>query len=281
MLADAPRGAAVNHRLTVAGGISVRIPLYQVDAFASNLFTGNPAAVCPLERWLDEPLMQAIAAENNLSETAFFTPRDGDFELRWFTPAREVDLCGHATLASAFVVFQHLDRARGDVRFHTRSGPLEVRRAGELLAMDFPSRAPVASPTPPELVAGLGRTPQETLRSRDYLAVLGSESEVRALEPRMERLMELDTFGVIATAPGDRVDFVSRFFAPRVGVPEDPVTGSAHCTLVPFWSQRLGRTRLQAHQVSPRGGELDCEDRGDRVTLAGRAVLYLEGTIQV
>jgi predicted PhzF superfamily epimerase YddE/YHI9 len=258
----------------------MKLPLYQIDAFTSRMFAGNPAAVCPLDGWLDDALMQSIAAENNLSETAFIVRSGPDYAIRWFTPTIEVDLCGHATLASAFVVFEDLEPARAAVTFASKSGPLIVTRDGELLRMDFPSR-PSSRCTPPEaLLQGLRQTPVEVWKSTHYLAVYNSEAEVRALEPDMDRLKRVDV-GVIVTAPSARADFVSRFFAPGAGVPEDPVTGSAHCTLVPYWSQRLGKTRLHALQVSRRGGELFCEHRGDRVTIAGRGVKYLQGTIEV
>jgi len=259
----------------------MRLPIYQVDAFAGAVFHGNPAAVCPLERWLEAPLMQSIAAENNLAETAFFVPRGDAYELRWFTPEVEVDLCGHATLASAFVIFERLERGKASVTFHSQSGPLTVRRDGERLTLDFPVSPPEACAPPPALEAGLGARPREVFKARDYMAVFDSAAQVRALVPRMDQLASLAARGTIVTAPGDGVDFVSRFFAPGAGIPEDPVTGSAHCTLIPYWAKRLGRTRLVAHQVSARGGELICEDRGERVAIGGRAVLYLEGTIQV
>ncbi len=256
-----------------------RIPLYQIDAFTGRLFAGNPAAVCPLEEWLPEEQMQAIAAENNLSETAFFVRRADLYDLRWFTPAVEVDLCGHATLAAAFVVFNYLEPERNVVRFQTRSGELVVRREGDLLVMDFPARDPAPCATPPELSRALGAVPSEVWAARDYLAVYDTEEQVRALAPDMPALLRVGHFAVIVTAPSREVDFVSRFFAPAAGVPEDPVTGSAHCTLVPYWARRLGKTRLEARQVSARGGELYCEHRGTRVTIAGRAVRYLEGTV--
>jgi PhzF family phenazine biosynthesis protein len=259
---------------------ATRIPIYQVDAFTSRVFAGNPAAVCPLEKWLPDEQMQAIAAENNLAETAFFVPDgDGRYHLRWFTPKVEVDLCGHATLASAFVILNELEPAADSVRFETKSGTLTVNRAGDLFSLDFPARP--ASPCEPcaGLTAALGGRPEAILGADDYLAVYGSEEEVRALKPGMEALLNIDRFAVIVTAPGREVDFVSRFFAPAKGVPEDPVTGRAHCTLIPYWSKRLGKKKLRALQVSGRGGELWCEDRGDRVTMSGRAVRYLEGTI--
>jgi len=259
----------------------VRIPLYQIDAFTSRVFAGNPAAVCPLESWLPDATMQSIAAENNLAETAFFVGEDGRYELRWFTPEIEIDLCGHATLASALVVFEHLEPALGTVRFETKSGTLAVERDGDLLALDFPARPAEPCALPAGLAEALGAAPVEMLKSRDHMAVLGSEDEVRSLKPDMEGLKRTGCFAVIATAAGRTADFVSRFFAPAAGIAEDPVTGSAHCTLTPYWSRRLGRPRLRAQQVSPRGGELWCEDRGERVRIAGRAVPYLEGTIRL
>jgi PhzF family phenazine biosynthesis protein len=257
----------------------MNIPLYQIDAFTSKVFAGNPAAVCPLEMWPDDSLLQAIAAENNLSETAFFVADDDHYALRWFTPTIEVDLCGHATLASAFVIFTELDTSRESVAFETQSGRLMVRRADGQLALDFPSRAPEPHTAPDALLRGLGKPPREVLAARDYMVVYDSEDEVRALQPNMDLLATLDRQGVIATAAGARSDFVSRYFAPAAGIPEDPVTGSSHCTLTPYWSRRLSRPRLHALQVSPRGGELFCEDRGDRVIIAGQAVNYLQGLI--
>jgi PhzF family phenazine biosynthesis protein len=257
----------------------VAIPLYQVDAFTSRLFAGNPAAVCPLETWLDDRLMQSIALENNLSETAFFVRNGEVYDLRWFTPACEVDLCGHATLASAFVIFEYLDPSAGLIRFLTRSGELCVRRNGDLLTMDFPARPPQPCDPSPALSAALGKPPRELGAARDYLAVYDSEDDVRSLDPDMRALAALDRFAVIVTAPGDSADFVSRFFAPAHGVDEDPVTGSAHCTLVPYWAGRLGKTSLHALQVSARGGELWCKLEGGRVFISGHAVPYLEGRI--
>lgn len=257
----------------------MRIPLYQIDAFTGRLFRGNPAAVCPLEEWLEDEQMQAIAAENNLSETAFFVRHGEGYQLRWFTPKVEVDLCGHATLASAFVILNYLEPAREEARFETRSGELVVRRNGDLLAMDFPAREPWRCECPVALSQALGKPPLELWEARDYMAVYESEDEVRALAPDMGALVVVGHFAVIVTAPGREADFVSRFFAPAAGVPEDPVTGSAHCTLVPYWAKRLGKTQLKARQVSARGGELFCEYHGERVTIAGHVVRYLEGTI--
>lgn len=257
----------------------LRIPIYQVDAFASQVFSGNPAAICPLEKWLPDEQMQAIAAENNLSETAFFVKNDGGYQLRWFTPRVEVDLCGHATLASAFIIFSELAPAEKSVRFETRSGTLIVTRAGDLLSLDFPARPPADCDVHPKLVAALGGKPEKILGARDYLAIYSSEEEVRELKPDMGALAQVDRFAAIVTAPGKQVDFVSRFFAPAKGVPEDPVTGSAHCTLIPYWAKRLGKKKLHAHQVSQRGGELWCEDRGERVVMSGKAARFLEGSI--
>ncbi|HEY4188168.1 MAG TPA: PhzF family phenazine biosynthesis protein [Polyangia bacterium] len=266
--------------------LPAQIPLYQVDAFTSEAFRGNPAAVCPLEAWLPVPLMQKIAAENNLSETAFFIPDGDGFALRWFTPTTEVDLCGHATLASAFVLMTELSPARTRVVFSTRSGPLTVERAGDKLTMDFPSRPATQLTTPfPALSAGLGRTPVAVWTARSFVAVFEDAETVRGLRPDFAKIAALDTYGVIVTAPGTGadadVDCVSRFFAPRQGVPEDPVTGSAHCTLAPYWAARLGRPQLRARQVSARGGEIDCELRGDRVSLSGQAVLVIQGTLRI
>ncbi len=259
----------------------MKLPLYQVDAFTSEVFRGNPAAVVPLERWLDDEILQWIAAENNLSETAYFVREPEGFRIRWFTPMVEVALCGHATLASAWVLFSKLEPGRDAVTFASRSGPLTVTREDGRLVLDFPARPATAWEAPPALAAALGAAPLETLRAMDVLLVFGDEARVRALRPDFGALAKVDTRGVIVTAPGKDADFVSRFFAPRVGVPEDPVTGSAHCTLVPYWAARLGKSALHARQVSARGGELWCELRGDRVRIAGQAAPYLTGTIEV
>ena len=256
-------------------------PLYQVDAFTDRVFHGNPAAVCPLAEWLPETVMQAIAGENNLAETAFFTGSDGSYELRWFTPVAEVDLCGHATLASAFVILRFLDPELQQVVFDTRSGPLTVTRAGSALTMDFPALFAQPTAAPVALIEGLGVLPVEVLASADWLVRLESEAEVRALQPDMTQLRKLDRRGVIVTGPGVEHDFVSRFFAPNYGIPEDPVTGSAHCILAPYWAERLGKTAFRARQVSQRGGDLGVRLDGDRVHLTGQAVLYLRGEIEI
>jgi predicted PhzF superfamily epimerase YddE/YHI9 len=262
----------------------MRIPLYQVDAFTSQLFGGNPAAVCPLAEWLPEATMQAIAAENNLSETAFFVPQGDGYLLRWFTPTVEVDLCGHATLASGYVVTRILAPERRSVTFDTlKAGPLEVTRDGDRLAMDLPAWPPEAKPADPRILAALGAWPAESFVARGRtLAVYDRADEVAALRPDFAAMRRVAGADAIATAPGrDGVDFVSRYFAPNYGVDEDPVTGSAHCVLTPYWAARLGKQKLTARQISARGGELTCTLRGDRVTIAGHAVLYLEGAITV
>jgi PhzF family phenazine biosynthesis protein len=262
----------------------MRIPLYQVDAFTSRLFGGNPAAVCPLSEWLPDATMQAIAAENNLAETAFFVAQRDGYLLRWFTPTVEVELCGHATLASGYVVTRILTPERHSVRFDTlKAGPLEVTRDGDLLAMDFPAWPPEPKPADPRVLAALRLPPAQSFVARGRtLAVYERAAEVAALEPDFAAMREIAGANAIATAPGDDgADFVSRYFAPNHGVDEDPVTGSAHCVLTPYWAARLGKKQLRARQISARGGDLVCTLRGDRVTLAGHAVLYLEGTITV
>lgn len=254
---------------------------YQVDAFATRAFAGNPAAICPLASWPDDYLMQAIAEENNLSETAFFVPSAKGFRLRWFTPVREVDLCGHATLAAAHVLFEILGYSDPTIVFETHSGELTVGRRGGLLAMDFPAQPPLACPAPEALVEGLGQRPLEVLAGDDYIAVFNSEDTVRAITPDHALLSRLDRRGVVVTAAGSDVDFVSRFFAPKYGIPEDPVTGSAHCQLAPYWAKRLGKNSLAARQVSRRGGDLLCEFKADRVLLSGSAVTVMVTTISL
>ena len=262
--------------------------IYQLDAFADRPFAGNPAAVCPLDDWLPDDVMQAIALENNLSETAFFVPRSqgapSEYDLRWFTPAHEVDLCGHATLASARVVFSIDDATAGSVRFHTRSGWLTVRKDGDRLAMDLPSSPPQLDDGLGDVAAALGAPPVETLSSMYGMAVFADAATVASLTPDFAKISELTCDGIIATAPGapdTDIDFVSRFFAPKAGIPEDPVTGSAHCVLTPYWSVRLGKTDLRARQISARGGEIWCTDRRDRVTVAGQVAFYSEGRINL
>jgi PhzF family phenazine biosynthesis protein len=264
----------------------MRLPIYQIDAFSGQVFRGNPAAVVPLESWLPDATLQSIANENNLAETAFFVPEGEGWRLRWFTPAVEVDLCGHATLASAHLIFSRLKPGTESASFQTKSGVLRVTREGDLLALDFPALRPKREndeSVRKAVESAIGNSTDEIWRARDLLALLPSAAAVRRLKPNFDAVTKLDTFGLIVTAPGDEpgVDFISRFFAPAKGVPEDPATGSAHCMLTPFWAERLGRPRLTGHQVSARGGRLTCTDRGERVTIAGQAVLYLEGTIEI
>jgi len=257
----------------------MKIKQYQVDAFATRAFEGNPAAVCPLESWLDDELLQAIAEENNLSETAFFVPSERGFGLRWFTPVKEVDLCGHATLATAHVIFEKLGYGQAVITFETRSGDLFVTRKGALLEMDFPASPPTPCALPNLLAEGLGQRPLEVWAADDYLAVFDSEATVRAITPNQALLGQLDLRCVVITALGTQVDFVSRVFGPKFGIPEDPVTGSAHCALAPYWAKRLGKNVLTARQVSKRGGTIGCELKADRVMLSGSAVTVMESDI--
>ncbi len=262
--------------------MTTALALYQIDAFAESVFRGNPAAVVPLERWLPDGVMQKIAAENNLSETAFFVAAGGAgrYRLRWFAPKAEVKLCGHATLATAWLIFNRLAPKAERLDFETLSGTLTVARDGGLLVMDFPALPGKTCPPPENLVEGLRRKPREVLIADKYVAVFDKAAEIVALAPDFAALERLGR-GVAITAPGDDCDCVSRYFAPHVGIPEDPVTGSVHCIIVPYWAARLGKTRIHARQASARGGELFCELAGDRVRLGGRAVLYLEGRITV
>jgi PhzF family phenazine biosynthesis protein len=261
----------------------MRLPIYQVDAFTDRLFGGNPAAVCPLQSWLPDAVMQAIASENNLSETAFLVGDGGAYALRWFTPIVEVDLCGHATLAAGYVVMRFLEPRRETVSFRTaKAGTLVVARQADTLEMDFPARPAIPAEAPAGLLPALGGTPRHVLRARDHLIVYDSAAEIAALKPDFAALAKVDCWAAIVTAPGENgVDFVSRFFAPAQGVPEDPVTGSSHCTLTPYWAERLGKTDLEARQLSRRGGALRCTLRDDRVSIAGRVALYLQGQIEV
>jgi len=255
------------------------IPYFEVAAFTKRHFAGNPAGVCFLSEWLPDAQMQAIAAENNLAETAFVIERNGYFDVRWMTPTVEVDLCGHATLASAHVIFHHLGHTGDRVRFQSRSGELTVARVEDRLVLDFPSQPPSRGELPEKLVQGLRAQPKSVWKGPDYLAVFDREQDIKALAPDFDMLAQLDARGTIVTAPGDDCDFVSRFFAPQSGIAEDPVTGSTHCALIPYWSKRLGKKALHARQLSKRGGELFCEDRGERVGIGGNAVTYVEGKL--
>jgi PhzF family phenazine biosynthesis protein len=258
----------------------MRIPYYQVDVFSGSLFKGNPAGVCLLpEDWLPDDLMLQIAFENNLSETAFVVRRGEAFHLRWFTPNTEMDLCGHATIAPAHVLLTETGLQADAIAFETQSGPVRVDVEQDLLVLDFPSRPPEDCPGPEDLERAMGRMPSGVQRSRDYLLIYADQDEVLALAPDFGRIAAWEAPGVIATAPGRTADFVSRFFAPRVGVNEDPATGSSHSTLVPYWARRLGKANLHAFQLSARGGELFCRDAGSRVRIGGRAVTYLRGEI--
>lgn len=257
----------------------MQLPLYIVDAFASQLFRGNPAAVCPLTSWLPDALMQQIAAENNLSETAFLVPDGSRWALRWFTPTVEIDLCGHATLASTLVL-SLLHPAQQEFRFMTRSGELTVTRNDAMFTLDFPQLPLVALPDPEQLATPLGvPVRRATNATTKLIAELPDAASVAQFKPDFAAIMQLPCSGLIITARGDDCDFVSRFFAPKMGVNEDPVTGSAHCALVPYWSSQLGKTTLHAKQLSARGGELFCEYRGERVLMSGHGVLYSQGCI--
>jgi len=262
----------------------MKLPIYQVDAFANQVFKGNPAAVCPLESWPQDELMQQIAAENNLAETAFFLKAGSDYEIRWFTPEMEVDLCGHATLATAHIILKHYEPRAGKVSFHSpRSGALSVaREEGDLLVLDFPADPPKPCEPKQDLNEALGSVPLTTLKGKtDYLLIYETQEAIEAMSPDFFLLSKVEARGIIVSAPGREVDFVSRFFAPRAGIAEDPVTGSAHTTLIPYWSGVLKKTKLNARQLSRRGGALSCEYLGDRVKIAGKAVSYLSGEITV
>lgn len=258
----------------------MKLPMYQVDAFTDRLFSGNPAAVVLLDSALPTETMQAISAENNVSETAFVESDGEGYKIRWFTPTVEVDLCGHATLAAAHVIFDHLGFSGQTVGFSSRSGMLYVRSKEGYLYLDFPSDTITAVDSPAEILEGVGIQPAEIYRGRDdYLLVFEREGVIASLSPKMEILAQIPARGIIVSAPGAACDFVSRFFAPQAGVPEDPVTGSAHTTLVPYWSERLGKRELTARQISERGGTLICRHLGERVEIGGQALTYLIGEI--
>ncbi len=259
----------------------MKLPIFQVDAFTDEVFGGNPAAVCPLEQWLPDNVMQHIAIENAVAETVFFKQVGQVFEIRWFTPEIEMDLCGHATLAAAHVIAKHLNYGSPVIEFQSNSGKLSVAVQEELLTLNFPARKPKPSQAPQLVLDAIQHPPTEVLKSRDYVLVFEDESIIRHLNPKQGLLdqINLDPGGVVITAQGDKVDFVSRFFTPQASIFEDPVTGSAHCSLIPYWSEKLGKNSMQALQLSPRGGKLLCQHLGSRVLISGQAVTFLEGYI--
>lgn len=259
----------------------MQIPFYQVDAFTDHLFGGNPAGVCPLNEWIPDKKMQQIAAENNLSETAFFVPENEGYHIRWFTPKVEVDLCGHATLASGHVIFNHLDYSGNLICFESKSGRLNVKKNNNLITLDFPTTSYTRVDPPEIIIRALGKKSSEVYFSNDYMVIFDSEKDILDLNPDFQLLSRLETRGVIVTAKGTDADFVSRFFAPAVGINEDPVTGSAHTILTPYWADKLNKTELTAHQLSERKGKLICKFLGDRVEISGNAVTYLTGMIQI
>ncbi len=259
----------------------MNLTLYQIDAFASKAFEGNPAAVCPLDKWLPDSLMQSIAAENNLSETAFFVRVENYYQIRWFTPVSEVSLCGHATLASAYVIFEFLDKQASEVLFESHSGQLRVVQNKEWLEMDFPAQPAVKCSTHALIIEAFGVTPIECLKSEDYVVVFENEETVMKASPDLSLLLKLDLRGVMITSKSKKYDFITRFFAPKYGIDEDPVTGSAFTKLIPYWSEKLSKKSLNAKQVSAREGEVKCHHLGDRVKISGKAVKYLVGTIEV
>lgn len=259
----------------------MKLPIYQIDAFAKNAFEGNPAAVCPLDEWLPDAIMQSIAEENNLSETAFFVKTDNNYRIRWFTPKSEIDLCGHATLAAAYVLFYHLNFPEDEIEFDSNSGELRVKKQEDMLMMDFPNQEPIPCEIPKAIEEAFSIQPVECLKGEDYLVVFETEADILSATPDLAKLSSLDLRGVIITAQSSQYDFVSRFFAPKLGINEDPVTGSAHTQLVPYWSRVLGSNTHKAKQLSKRGGELACELSENRVFISGYATLYLSGTIEI
>jgi PhzF family phenazine biosynthesis protein len=259
----------------------MELTLYQIDAFANKPFEGNPAAICPLDEWLPEELMQSIASENNLSETAYFVKTGDGYHIRWFTPSHEVDLCGHATLASAYVIFNILGYNKSQIVFESRSGRLTVKRHNDRFEMDFPAQPPVPCDTPQEILNAFKRTPSECLKSEDYIVVFEDEASILNANPDFSLLSELNLRGVAITSVSNEYDFVTRFFAPKYGINEDPVTGSAFTQLIPYWANKLNKNALIAKQVSRRGGEVGCGYSGNRVQISGKAAKYMVGIIEV
>ena len=260
----------------------MKIPIYQVDAFASVIFKGNPAAVCPLKEWLPDQVMQNIAMENNLSETAFFIEDNGIYHIRWFTPKAELDLAGHPTLATAHIILNELDKNINTINFQTKIGDtLKVNLDKNLYIMDFPSRPPKNINEIDILYEALGKKPRELLAHRDLIAIFDNEEEIKSIIPNMSKLMQLSYPSIVISAIGNKVDFVSRNFAPKLGIPEDPVTGSSHCELIPYWSKILNKNEMIAHQLSERGGEIYCGYNNERVSLGGEAITFLRGEIEI
>lgn len=259
------------------------IKIYQVDAFTDKLYSGNPAAVCILKDWIEESKMQSIASENNLAETAFIVPKNKGFEIRWFTPTVEVDLCGHATLATAYVLYNCLGFKEPEIAFHSpRSGELRVSKHKDTLFLDFPTDTLTSCDCFIQITNCIGIKPKEIFKGKtDYIAIVESEKDVANINPYLEEISKLKARGLIVTAKGDKVDFVSRFFAPQSGIDEDPVTGSAHTSLIPIWSKKLGKTEMSAKQLSKRGGDLICIDKGERSLIGGEAKLYMVGEIYI
>jgi len=257
----------------------MELAIYQIDAFADAVFKGNPAAVCPLDKWLPDEILQSIAEENNLSETAFFVREAEHYHIRWFTPVTEVSLCGHATLASAYVLFNILQYKENQIRFMSKSGELKVTKRDEQYELDFPAIKCTKSSVSTLLIEGLGKEPLEVFESDSYIAVFNEQSDIEELNPDFNALKKLELERIIVTSPGKQSDFVSRFFAPKKGIDEDPVTGSAHCVLTPFWAKRLGKNQLSAMQLSKRCGKLQCELKGDRILIAGKAIKIMEGKV--
>ncbi len=259
----------------------MKLNIYQIDAFANRTLEGNPAAIIPLDEWLSDELMQAIAAENNLSETAFFVPTTEGYHIRWFTPVHEVNLCGHATIASSYVLFNMLGYDKAEIEFESKSGRLIVKQKGEWLEMNFPSQPPIKCEIPQQILDVFNEKPVECLKSEDYLVVFDNEQQVFDANPNYSLLSELELRGVTITSRSEKYDFVSRFFAPKYGINEDPVTGSSFTQLIPYWSSKLSKNNLFAKQVSKRGGEVQCSYLGDRVLISGKAAKYMVGTIEI
>lgn len=259
----------------------MQLKLYQIDAFAKKIFEGNPAAVCPLDSWLDDALMRKIAMENNLSETAFFVNEGTNYHIRWFTPLEEVDMCGHATLASAFVLFEILNYPNDEIVFDSKSGELRVRRERDKLLMDFPAQEITACPIPLAIAEAFVMQPKECYKSMDYLLVFENEEDILKAKPNLEKLKNIDARGVIITSKSQEYDFVCRFFAPKIGIDEDPVTGAAFTQLAPYWSKALGKNEFRAKQISQRGGEVFCKLYGSRVEIAGYGIKYFEGIVEL